>query len=395
MNKQLRIFIAGWACVLAGCTTLPAPTAVSTADLFDDSKFKPPAEVVESDSLFTLSPAMRQYIDQPSFRSQVRREGAAMGMLEALYKKSELKLDYEATRTRPAAATFMDRKGNCLSLVIMTAAFAKALNLDIVYQDVVMDEQWSRAGGLYVSNTHVNLSLANRGSSLASERSLGDRVVIDFIRLSDSAKQRMYPLSERTIEAMYLNNRAGEALTEGRVDDAYWWARAAVQKDPSFMTGYNTLGVAFQKQRLYAGAEKVYKRALERAPEDPIVMHNLVQVLAALGKADESAAMAKRLATIEPFPPFHFFEKGLHALNAGKAEEAKGWFARELRRAPYSHELHFWLAMTHLRLGDARSARTELAAAIDNSTGSDETRRYSAKLNYLRSLASGARPLTQ
>jgi Tfp pilus assembly protein PilF len=211
--------------------------------------------------------------------------------------------------------------------------------------------------------------------------------VIDFIPSDAAAKQRAYPLSQRTIEAMYLNNRAGEALADNRVDDAYWWAKAAVVKDPGFMMAYNTLGVTFQKQGKIAQAEHVYKRALDRVPEDTVVMHNMVQVLKTLGKNEEAAAMTTRLASIEPHPPFYFFEKGLLAMNAGKVEEAKAFFARELRRSPYNHEFHFWLAMAHLRLGDARAARTELAAAINTSTTADATQRYSAKLDYLRSLA--------
>lgn len=378
--------------LMAGCASAPpAPTS----DLFHDALFQPATEVNDAERLFALSPSMRAYLDNPEFRRQLRSAGPSRGLVDALYKENELKLDYDATETRPAGQTFLARKGNCLSLVVMTAAFAKALDLEVAFQGVLADEQWSRSPGLYIANTHVNLSLAKERTASGSRDPFPVRTVIDFMPSADAARQRTYPISEQTIVAMYLNNRAGEALAAHRADDSYWWARAAVQQDPSYITAYNTLGVAYQKRHHLAQAEHVYKRALQRAPEDTIVMHNLVQVLTARGKADESVALARRLAAIEPFPPYHFFEKGLSALVAGDPTTAKSMFAREVKRAPYNHEFHYWLAVAHLNLGETRAARLELTAAIDHSTVPEARQRYSAKLDYLRAMATSALPLRQ
>jgi hypothetical protein len=46
---------------------------------------------------------------------------------------------------------------------------------------------------------------------------------------------------------MYLNNRAAERYTLGLIDDAYWWARAAIIQDPRFLSSYNTLGIIYQR----------------------------------------------------------------------------------------------------------------------------------------------------
>ena len=41
---------------------------------------------------------------------------------------------------------------------------------------------------------------------------------------------RAMAVGEDTILAMYMNNRAAEALVRGRVDDAYWLAREAIRQ---------------------------------------------------------------------------------------------------------------------------------------------------------------------
>ncbi|UUZ46949.1 tetratricopeptide repeat protein [Massilia sp. B-10] len=76
---------------------------------------------------------------------------------------------------------------------------------------------------------------------------------------------------------MYMNNRAAEELARNRLDEAYWWARAAIEQAPSFITAYNTLGVVYFTHGDMAAAEKVYRRALQRSPEDTTLMRNLLR----------------------------------------------------------------------------------------------------------------------
>src|SRR5918993_844888 len=104
--------------------------------LFADARHAPPAERIDARDIFALSPEMRAYlatqIEPRSFK--VGRQSA---LLDALFTGGELKLDYDTALTRNASQAFAARTGNCLSLVIMTAAFAKALDLHVNYQKVL------------------------------------------------------------------------------------------------------------------------------------------------------------------------------------------------------------------------------------------------------------------
>jgi tetratricopeptide (TPR) repeat protein len=111
---------------------------------------------------------------------------------------------------------------------------------------------------------------------------------------------------------------------------------------------------------------------------------NLGPRLAAPGRTADAAEMARRVASIEPVPPFQYFDKGMVALKAGDYDAARKLFEREVKRAPYYDEFHFWLAVTLLQLGEAKEAREQLALAIDTSTKSDNRQLYSAKLAHLK-----------
>ncbi|NHZ88662.1 hypothetical protein F2P45_06435 [Massilia sp. CCM 8733] len=370
----------------SGCASMRAPAPLPLQAVLSDTAFTPPPAPVGPDQLFALSPAMRAYIDSPEFRNVLRRLGPERGLVEALYTKGELKLEYDASVTRNAAETFDARMGNCLSLVVMTAAFAKHLGLEVQYQDVMIDETWTRSASLYFASTHVNLSMGKRRTVQARTIGGDERMLtIDFLPPEDSARYNTHVIEERMIEAMFMNNRAAEALADNRLDEAYWWARAAVVHLPTYSTPYNTLGVIYQRHGDQLLAERAFKATLTLEPESTIAMHNLVPVLSKLGKNDESKALAARLATLEPTPPYHYFHKAMKALEDLRYAEARDLLNKEVRRAPFNHEFHFWLAIAHWRLGEAASARDALALALDNSTTHAATERYSAKLAFLRS----------
>ena len=65
----------------------------------------------------------------------------------------------KAIATRNAGEAFADRQGNCLSLVVMTAAFAKALGLPLQFNQARLDDSWSLQGDLLLASGHVNLTL--------------------------------------------------------------------------------------------------------------------------------------------------------------------------------------------------------------------------------------------
>jgi Tfp pilus assembly protein PilF len=369
--------------LLAGCASAP-PALPAPSQLFSDATFAAPTELVGADELFAMSPEMRAYLNSPAFRAQLRAKGLEHGLVDALYQKGELKLEYDSAMTRNAAQAYQARSGNCMSLVIMTAAFAKELGLTVSFQNVVVDQTWRRSGDLYMASSHVNLSLGKPVSSNLRNYETERALTIDFLPPEDMAGYRTYPIDEKTIVAMYMNNRAVEALAQHQLDNAYWWARAAVMQNPSFIVAYNTLGVIYQRHGDQQLAERTFRLALEREPEDIVVMQNLLPVLGAAGKNEEAMVLSKRIASLAPNPPFHYFQLGMKAMERQDYQAARALFAREVKRAPYNDEFHFWLGVAHLRLGEAAQAREQIALALDSSTTRDGRELYSAKLAHLR-----------
>ncbi|CAN7726265.1 tetratricopeptide repeat protein [Duganella sp. LjRoot269] len=377
--------------LLGGCAG-PATVARDAAPpVFHDQLFQPPAAPVDTDHVFALNDDMRLYLQR-----EIGGNGGSGRLLggkdvrrvlfDALYRKDKLKLEYDSAMTRNAAQTFAARAGNCLSLAIMTAALARELNLPVQFQQVEVDESWSRSGDLYFASNHVNLAIGKQRTRYADGISvdMSNSLVVDFIPIPPKARENAKPLEEQTIIAMYLNNRAAELMAQGKLDDAYWSVRKAIEQDPHYLNVYNTLGVIYQHHGDRLDAEQTLRYALSQAPDNTIFLANLAQTLESEGKMDEAAVLRVRLAQLEPYPPFHFFNLGQEAMARGDYKRARDMFERELERVPDYHEFHFWLAMANYQLGNLKAAESQLAHALENSTTRGDHDLYSAKLDRLR-----------
>ncbi len=378
----MRNWLALVCVLLAACASPQQQRAQPPEFLFKDDLFSAPSERIIADDVFALSGSMKRYL-RTEITGQLRLMGLQQGLISALYQRDQLKLQYDASMTRNASQAFGARAGNCLSLVIMTAAFAKELGLKVRYQSAYLEETWSRSGNLLVRSGHVNVTLDRRlidAGAMGSASSL----TIDFLPAESLRGLRVRDIQEETVVAMYMNNKAVEALVEGRSDDAYAWAREAILQNPEFLSSHNTLGVIYLRRGDLAQSAKVFNYLLEREPENARAISNLAQVLARQGHDAESAALLRRLAQVEPVPPFHYFNLGLAAMEQEKFKVARDLFAKEVARADHHAEFHFWLALANYKLGEVEPARKHLTLALENSVTRRDHDLYAAKLAWLR-----------
>jgi Flp pilus assembly protein TadD len=383
MKRMFMLAALSCTVVLAGCASppqvqLPKPPL----GLFHDAAFGAPTLPIEARDVFALSPAMRQYLEV-EIAPQLRSMGAQRGLVDALHSKAQLRLDYDTDVTRTAAEAFEARAGNCLSLVVMSAALAKHLGLPVQYQALIGQETWSRSGDLSFVNGHVNLTVARRLVDRVNAFDPDTRLQLEFGALPIGRGSMLRAVSETTILSMFMNNRAAESLVRGELAEAYAYAREAVVQAPEQPGAYNTLGVIYQRRGLLTAAELAYGHALTRDSEHRAAMLNLARLLDAQGRSIDAAPWRAKLARLEAEPPFHYFDLGRAAAKTGDFRAARDLILREMRRDPDYHEFHFWLAVALHGLGEIGPAREHLTKAMNHSTTRQAQAIYASKLQGL------------
>lgn len=383
LTAGVRAALAAVVLGLAACSTVPPP--LPPAALWADAAFSAPMPAPEdARQALQASPAMLAWLaSQPTLRPRApHRDRALLALLD---QAGALRLDYDARRTRTAAEAFEARQGNCLSLVMMTAALAEAMGLELQFQQVEVDDNWRRQGDLFVSALHVNLVLTPPAiSATRLARGWQESLVVDFLPSGDLQRRRVRRIAEDTVLAMYLNNRAAEHLLEARFDAAYAAVRQALQHDPQLSLAYNTLGVIYTRRGLARQAVLAFEHALTLSPDNLNVLANLATAWRRAGDLPRAEALDRELLRREPDPPYAYFDRGMAALRAGRLPEARHWLEREVQRVPDEAEFRYWLAVVAFRLGDEAGAQAQLSQAVVHSDNRDDRALYAAKLAWLR-----------
>ena len=270
--KHWIALLTGW--LLLGCAAVGPALPLQTEAVFADALFAPAARPHDGRDLFAATPAMQRYIAE-QIEPQVRRKGAQRALLEALYTEGELRLEYDAARTRTAAEAFDARRGNCLSLVLMTAAFAREMGLMVRLQEVLGAPVLEHNGVLTFVVGHVNLALGDGARHGRTGMTEQPWLIVDFLPGQDLARQQRRAIDDRRVAAMFMNNRAAEELAQGRVHEAYWWLRGAHAQDPGFANLYNTLGVVYRHHGAPDRAEQALQLAQALDPGNEHVAGNL------------------------------------------------------------------------------------------------------------------------
>jgi tetratricopeptide (TPR) repeat protein len=113
-------------------------------------------------------------------------------------------------------------------------------------------------------------------------------------------------------------------------------------------------------------------------------MANLAEALTRQGRFAEAVALQRRLAQIEPYPPYYYFNLGLAAMRRDDFRAARDLFAKEVSRADYQPEFHYWLGVASFRLGDFEQASKHLTLAREFSTNRGDRDLYAAKLAWVK-----------
>jgi Tetratricopeptide repeat len=375
-----RLRVALCAAALAVCAAAAAGEAAPPALPWRDADVPRPPALPQAAEVLAPSDAMRAWLERPEMRAAVRRVGAQKALVEALYRPDGLQLRYDQGPTRTAAQAFDDRAGNCLSLVLMTAAFAQALNLQVEFNGVEAAPDWWRSGGLIAASGHVNVSLVG---AVPGEPGLGPRRLrstIDFVAPGERPPAlATTPLPLDTVLALFLRNRAAEALADDRVDAAYWLLREALALAPDLLASRNALAVVYLRRGWLDDAATVLQGVLAQSPDHVPALANLAQVRRAQGRGAEAQALSARRVRLEPTPPFADYDDGVAALARGDALAGRASFERSLRAHPQHHESHFGLAMALLRLDEPAAARQALDTALRLSPPGAAQALYAAK----------------
>ena len=129
-------------------------------------------------------------------------------------------------------------------------------------------------------------------------------------------------------------------------------ATRALELEPDLAEGHAGMGwVLMAHDRDWRGAEASYRRALELAPGNALVLQGLGMLSGNLGRFDEGIMLCRGSVEQDPLSPSCYFYLGLVYWTAGRPAEGEAALRKSLELAPQGAATHAWLAILLLTQG--------------------------------------------
>jgi len=345
----------------AGCAVPPAP-APPMAGLWQDEAFDydPSLVTVSRDSLFELDPQVVRLLPAPDGAPHTGAGTRVANLLGLIFGPDLQVFAYAGGHSTVAAETWRLKRGDCLSLSILSLALARALGVTAQVQEVRVPTLFDRRGGVDFVNAHVNLRVRNDHLVNLRDRVLpAADLIIDF-EPQVGSRQRGTPLSDAALYARFLNNRAAAQLAAHQERLAYAHFKAAILADPSYRASYSNLAQLYLRTGRPAQAEALLLHALSLGDPLGVALQSLQQLMVDQGRQAKARDYAMRLAARRAEDPYHWLGLGLDHLRHSRHAQAVDALERAQTLSSGFAEVHRYLAIAYWRNGQPIKAGDQL-----------------------------------
>lgn len=221
------------------------------------------------------------------------------------------------------------------------------------------------------------LEHADRAQELGAARVEALRVEHEALRAlgrrdeAAAAAEELAEAEDAQAAARRVYNQGGEAFAAGDQETALANFVEAAQLDPSLREAHHAIATLRLAQGDAAAAAEAAEKALALGSDDLATLRVLYDAYDALGRHQELATIAPRLAAVDPdFGGSKLLEQAAQMWNAGEAEAAVALSRQALAVDPSLAKAWYFIGLHHLGEGDNEAARaaleTFLAAAPDD-----------------------------
>lgn len=347
---------------LIGCATTRVASAPPPG-IWQDQAFDYRRDRVAEtrETLFALDPAVVEGLTSGQ-RLGFTHERRLDLLLSQLYGPGGVRLAYNRGHSTGAMQTWNERRGDCLSMTVLTYAAANALGLTAHMQEVRVPVIVDRHDGVEFVNGHVNVFVRNESDVAINGKSFrSGGIVIDF-EPQVGARNSGDWLTQDNILARFYNNRGTEFLVQRDYGQAYAYYKAAIETDPTFVPSFSNLAQLYSVRGLLPASEQLLRHALALGGDSYAPLRTLHRLLTDQARLSEAQDVAKALAKLQDEDPYYWFGKGLVALREGRNGNAVDALERAAELTTGFEEIHYHLGLAYLRNGQRKEASRQMAA---------------------------------
>lgn len=339
-------------------------------------------DVISEQELFQLSEAQQQaFFNQ--YQDYVSLGYAPHKAIFKILKSDLINFTYYG-ETNTAQQTASLARGNCMSLAVLTTAYAKLANVDFDYRKVNTLPIFEKKGDVILSSSHVQTYLYKPNFQPEADtyylRPPG--IVVDYFPSTTNMPGRLF--RKHQFIAMYYRNIAADYLIDNELQAAFAHAVASYQYDKNSAETINLLAVLHRRLGDVEGAEAIYQAALAHDLNNVAMLSNYATLLKSQQRDQEAEILDNKIASLEDLNPYQWLEQAYVEHEQGRVSTAKRYYYKVIEQAPYVHQAYLGLYQIYANQHKLNKAREMLKQALTWSYELDDRKLYKAKLYSLR-----------
>lgn len=339
-------------------------------------------EQLISEDVFFLTPAQQKEflfaVDQHIANGLAPHKALSEVLAERLANFTYYGETYDAT------TAISLNKGNCMSLAILTTAYAKLLGLDFSYRKVSTLPVFTKKDDVILSSSHVQ-TIVYDPTFIKDESILylsSPAVVIDYFPSKNHRSGRKFSLE--TFLAMYYKNIAADALADKNLNKSFLYANKAYQLDTENIETINLLAVIHRRSGDLQTAEAIYKTGMDKEQINIALLSNYIMLLKSQQRMGEVNTLQEKLNQLDDPDPYQWLGEAYTAKSIGNMKQAEIYFKKALEKAPYLNQAYMGLYKIYVQQNKLRKAQTMLVKALEWTYELDERKLYKYKLYNIK-----------
>ena len=284
--------------------------------------------------------------------------------------------------TFTALDTLKNKKGNCISLAVLTQALAKVANIETSFREVSTYPIYKKEQDLLLVSSHFS-------TKLFAPKKEDDKKWIQAIRAGTVVdyfpEQSVFYLGNAkypNLVAKFYVNLSTEALITENLDLSYSLAAEAFKYTPYNPELINLLAIIHRR----AGDINTAKILFEFAIKHNYISSNLIASYSFLAKKLNDPKLERELEDkleLAAKTPFDFITIAQKAASKSRFKKAVNILNNIIEHYPYLPEPYFELAKVHYLQKRTDLACEALELAVAKSDTQEKTGMYEAKLKSL------------
>lgn len=336
------------------------------------------------DDIFLLNSSQ-----QRSFLSEInkkRNQGLKLHEALEVVLSSRLSNFTYYGKTYNAEKTMELNTGNCMSLAILTTAYAKLLGLNFSFREVNTIPIFQKENNLILSSSHVQTIVYDANFIENSNNIYIQKpgIVIDYFPNKNNRVGKAF--GESTFTSMYYRNLSADALIDNKLTEAFMLAEKAFRIDSQNIETINLLAVIHRRAGDDLGAENIYQAGLKIEENSLALISNYIMLLRKQKRFKEASAYQNQLDQLDDPNPYHWLEQAYIAEKNQQTNKAVYYYQKALVNAPYLNQAYMGLYKIFRKKGHKLKAKNMLSKALEWTYEIEQRKQYKQKLYSLAQL---------